>query len=313
MLPNKKILIILALVIIGVGALGIYVYTKGSATTYENANETNALAVSTSSDSTNTISQVDSDHDGLADWEEVLYGTDPHNPDTDGDGTSDGAEVAAGRNPLVKGPNDYINKTDTAKNDNTPEKLTLTDSFARDFFQKYVAIQQSGTKITADNADQVASDYLKSATLPTITAKQYASGDLNLINSSKADLNNYKDSITAVFNKYWPAGQTSEISILQDAFSNSNASALTKLSPLITAYQSLLQGSLTVAVPKLAVSLHINVVNSLSNYIQTLKMIQSAYSDPIGGLVGLNAYQNNQANLLISLSNLKVFLINSLK
>ena len=34
--------------------------------------------------------QKDSDGDGLPDWEEALFGTNPHNPDTDGDGTSDG-------------------------------------------------------------------------------------------------------------------------------------------------------------------------------------------------------------------------------
>ncbi len=33
---------------------------------------------------------LDSDSDGLKDWEEALWGTDPHNPDTDGDGVSDG-------------------------------------------------------------------------------------------------------------------------------------------------------------------------------------------------------------------------------
>lgn len=53
-------------------------------------------------------SQIDSDRDGLKDWEEMLRGTNPQNPDSDGDGTSDGEEVAKGRNPLLAGPNDFI-------------------------------------------------------------------------------------------------------------------------------------------------------------------------------------------------------------
>ncbi len=43
---------------------------------------------------------LDSDNDGLTDQEELLYHTDPCNPDTDGDGVSDLIEVAAGSNPL---------------------------------------------------------------------------------------------------------------------------------------------------------------------------------------------------------------------
>ncbi|NOY35390.1 MAG: hypothetical protein GXP44_00460 [bacterium] len=50
----------------------------------------------------------DSDNDGLKDWEEVLWKTDPQNPDTDGDGTKDGEEVKLGRNPLIPAPGDEI-------------------------------------------------------------------------------------------------------------------------------------------------------------------------------------------------------------
>ena len=50
----------------------------------------------------------DSDNDGLKDWEEELYKTDLHNPDTDGDGYLDGEEVNSGHNPLVKAPGDKL-------------------------------------------------------------------------------------------------------------------------------------------------------------------------------------------------------------
>ena len=50
----------------------------------------------------------DSDNDGLPDWQEELYRTDPNNPDTDGDGYLDGQEVDLGRNPRVKTPGDEL-------------------------------------------------------------------------------------------------------------------------------------------------------------------------------------------------------------
>jgi len=49
---------------------------------------------------------LDSDNDGLKDWQEKLYQTDANNPDTDADGYLDGEEVDSGHNPLVKAPGD---------------------------------------------------------------------------------------------------------------------------------------------------------------------------------------------------------------
>jgi hypothetical protein len=50
----------------------------------------------------------DADDDGLLDWEETLWQTNPQNADTDGDGVGDGEEVAARRNPLQAGPHDEL-------------------------------------------------------------------------------------------------------------------------------------------------------------------------------------------------------------
>ncbi len=48
----------------------------------------------------------DQDDDGLTDEDELLRGTDPHNPDSDGDGLPDGWEVANGFDPLKANSND---------------------------------------------------------------------------------------------------------------------------------------------------------------------------------------------------------------
>jgi hypothetical protein len=60
----------------------------------------------------------DPDHDGLSNQDEVLWGTDPFNPDTDSDGFKDGEEVASGHNPLIPGPDDLI------KDENLTKKLS---------------------------------------------------------------------------------------------------------------------------------------------------------------------------------------------
>jgi len=50
------------------------------------------------------INLIDSDFDGLSDYEEVkVYGTNPLNDDTDGDSFKDGDEIKSGYNPKGEG------------------------------------------------------------------------------------------------------------------------------------------------------------------------------------------------------------------
>ena len=91
----------------------------------------------------------DSDRDGLKDWEERLWGTNPNNPDTDGDGAPDGQEIKLGRNPL-KPPPDSLDATQSAKKrlpdeSNAEEKKsTLSADIARNFFSDYVSLKNQG-------------------------------------------------------------------------------------------------------------------------------------------------------------------------
>ncbi|MCR4311641.1 MAG: hypothetical protein NUV54_03715, partial [Candidatus Taylorbacteria bacterium] len=99
-LPSKKILQ-LALVL---GIIGLFTYFF----VYKTKKEVYTAPLTVQKSEESPLLAKDSDSDGLKDWEEQLWKTDPLNPDTDGDGTPDGAEIKSGRNPLVAGPNDKL-------------------------------------------------------------------------------------------------------------------------------------------------------------------------------------------------------------
>jgi len=68
---------------------------------------------------------VDSDHDGLTDWDEKhTYHTDPTNPDSDDDGFTDGDEVDQGTNPLNEYNRPYIGDYKVAECDEYPNPAT---------------------------------------------------------------------------------------------------------------------------------------------------------------------------------------------
>ncbi len=72
-------------------------------------------------------SHLDSDNDGLSDWQELFYSTDPANPDTDNDGLLDGKELQAGTNPLDQ-DTDHDMLTDKEESEVTFTDPLLSDS-----------------------------------------------------------------------------------------------------------------------------------------------------------------------------------------
>ncbi len=68
----------------------------------------------------------DSDNDGLPDWQEELYGTDPNNPDTDGDGYSDSQEVELSRNPYPLPLGEKYNITQKILNQEALQNVLLS-------------------------------------------------------------------------------------------------------------------------------------------------------------------------------------------
>lgn len=99
-LPSKKIFWFLGGCVVVIGLVLFTTTTDKSSDTLDGVDIiSNASAGS------------DIDGDGLLDWEEELWRTDPKNPDTDGDGTPDGEEVDNNRHPNVARPNDEITES----------------------------------------------------------------------------------------------------------------------------------------------------------------------------------------------------------
>lgn len=112
-MPRRLIIIILVVLILTVIVGTIFLVVQrlgqdegtGDANTLTGSGPTGSFETSETAVSNPT---GDDDDDGLTNAEEVVWGTDPQNPDTDGDGFNDGDEVAAGHNPTIAGPNDLL-------------------------------------------------------------------------------------------------------------------------------------------------------------------------------------------------------------
>lgn len=96
----------------------------------------NKAAISSISQIASDTARIDSDNDGLSDWEESIYGTSAGNADSDGDGYLDGEEVLSGHNPAKKGPDDLL--SEKQNNDSTGTARTATDKFSKLAIENYL-------------------------------------------------------------------------------------------------------------------------------------------------------------------------------
>lgn len=158
LLPSKKFLktlggiIILILIIILVGSIA------NKKTLYKQ-NLTGKVVV------VDEVLEIDTDQDGLKDWEEKLWGTDPNKADSDNDGISDGDEIRKIQEFLIDTSKD---NPDAPQNDKTK-----TGALTRDIMTIAAAINQSGS-VTKESNDAITTEianYLEKRTLAQYTVK----------------------------------------------------------------------------------------------------------------------------------------------
>jgi hypothetical protein len=287
-LPSKKFLVALSIAIVIILIAILLNYWKPSTTSYKNDNLSSVDASSSAMD-------VDSDGDGLPDWKENLYGTDPHKADTDGDGTSDLDEILADRDPLKantapKGqePNDKIDTTTVEQNKAVVaeyEKLNDTEKFSRDLISNIIASQPANGPMSTDTINSLVSQSISELPQKTYTGSTVLS-DLTL---QPTDSTNLIKNMTAYRNSYYSVTQKlaaflgTDIGIMSAYNSENNASTKSNAIKIINKYQDVVNNLIKIPVPVAIgyydVSYHLTMINDLEKIIAVDKDMMNASDD----------------------------------
>jgi hypothetical protein len=250
------------------------------------------------------IQVEDSDNDNLKDWEEVLLGTDPRNPDTDKDGTSDGKEANTGRNPLVKGPNDKSSATAAAK---IAENLTPTDKLARDFFARYMELKQIGLSSDKQSQQEIITAALKNGVVLR-TPAVYREDEIVLIaDNSPEAIRKYGNEVGEIFQKNNPVASRNEMIIAKDAVETENLAVLKEIDPIISAYKIILNSLVKVKTPDSLKDIHLSLLNSMNEILFTANSLRKIDVDPVSGIQGTAMYLKGVGDLNKSFNELKSF------
>ncbi len=238
--------------------------------------------------------QKDSDADGLMDWEETLWKTNPNDKDTDKDGTSDKEEIEQKRNPLKAGPDDKIEETVFSAKNNSDEAQVLneTEIFARNFFASFLSLYQSG-KLDEETKSSLTEAFLKNFKSEVLPDK-YSSSDLKITSGSSASiLKNYGNQTTKIINNRKEGLDEDETEIIARALEEKNENEIKKLDRIAEIYKNTAADLINISVPSDISDEHLELINGIYNLSASLENTKELLNDPIKGMAGLNQYQEN--------------------
>lgn len=234
-------------------------------------------------------SNLDSDGDGLKDWEEVLLGTNPNLKDTDGNGIDDGKEKLE--------TFAFKNKT---TNEETPKSTTLTEDIAQTFLINYLDQKKQNPQLTEEQIATIANTSTQNVTF-------FRTPDFE-IKDIKISKNQTKDQYSKELNIAFSSGiikkQDTEMQIIEKALINNDKNELKKLDPIINSYQQVINETLKVAVPEDNVGLHLVYLNNLKSVKEDIEGMKNILDDPASAYVYLNSYQLNIKKLFVVMSKL---------
>jgi hypothetical protein len=245
------------------------------------------------------IASKDSDTDGLPNWEESLYGTDPNVADTFHLGMTDGEAVAQGLI-VPKAIADIRTSTSTAgaivdpSLPPAPAEGTLTAAFAENFFTLFVAARTANgdsdlsEKQMSDIANQAVSQ-LTSSIKPTSDFK--AAKDLVVSGSGPEAMKTFAEQAEAVLLKNTNDATTTELNYLQQAIEGGDKTAYAHIASIARGYRGSAAGIAALPVPKDLAADDLTLINTLMRMNEVISDFTKADSDPLAAILALQQYQ----------------------
>lgn len=225
----------------------------------------------------------DTDKDGIPDWEEGLWGTDPTKKETT-PGTPD--RVAIENQKASQEKNDQ--KTST---EGEADNLTTTDKFSRELFSTIVALNQNGAidQATIDALSTSLNEQIQNST----PRKVFVLKDIKITNDESTQaVKKYSDTLNAVYAKYSTGKGVPDI--LQELINDEeNMSILLELDPIIDEIEKIIAESLRIEVPRSLSVLHLDLINSAEQLLENIKDIKLLEKDIILAIGAITHYWEN--------------------
>lgn len=220
-----------------------------------------------------TIEIVDSDGDGLRDWEEELIGA--------------GA---------------------TTSTSTYQPPTTVTGQFGISFIRDIILSKQAGT--LAEESDGLVARAIQSLEREAVNLL-YTKADIQIHSDNSfeqiATYGNAVGEILAVDEK--PV--RNELEIIESALLAKTEAELAELDPIIASYSRMRDGLLALAVPSDLADVHLELINYTDAAVNNITALRQVFTDPLPALLRLGRHQSDVAGIYLALSKLNIFILDN--
>lgn len=293
---SRKTGIIGALALAGVLVGGAYVISSESslfAPSSASAESTQALL--------QAYAQKDTDSDGLPDWEETLYGTDPHNAHSFSSTLTDGEAVTQG---LIKpkftsaaAPTNASSTDPVSVPGITATPGSLTDQFAHNLFGQYIS-QSNGTEPSEAEVATYAQNAIQELVQNHTQQDKYTIANEKVSGSGTEALINYAGTAEHALAVNAVSTDKNELDYFSAAVNSNDIAALTSLKKIGAAYVADGPTLMAISAPQEVQYAHLELANSLTRVGNDITDMSAFNTDPLRAYLGLAAYQNDSQTML---------------
>ncbi len=220
---------------------------------------------------------VDSNDNGIPDWEERLWGM---NPNKNGEKNKE----------FILSKRATLNQENTVL-DNIVEnsEIAENETLARDFFALVMAMGESGE--LNEESMQSLSDLVGEKIESTPIEDIYTQNMLTIKGDSPSEKSLYYENLKKLTEKYQDANIGDELSLIAQGLINENPQAPEVATSIALAYQSFGKALIEIPVPESFSLRHLSLANNYEKTGQSLLGLTKLLSEPVTGMKALINYK----------------------
>lgn len=293
MLPSRQFALIIAICVVGVLVVLFITSRFGTKDTFSS----NEYSVKNANITLEDAITLDSNKNGIADWEESLWGFDP---------LANGPENK--RNIEAKKTQAGIEVPVTSSTSENPAESTETEQFSKNLLATMLALKENGG-LTPEAVANLGNAFGQNIDAKRTITPAYFGSSVTIVADSTENYKNYDLALRKLVKTYDSRKLGSELEYIPAVMADGDTKkAQEALEEMGDEYQAFAKDVISLPTPSGIAQFSLALANSADAIGIALKKIANIKDDALGGMIGVDEYTTNSEKFLIASADVITFL-----